>query len=242
MGARSMPDAIWVLSGWVGVTAAAGLVGAGLARGPVRWLWLASALLLMVAYDALLTRGYGYIPLDFGPSDWNWEGKTLAVALSLGVAAALGFRRSGVTLRHYRTGLPGALALSAVLVAVFTGLALYFPGEPTTADTLAFQLTMPGLDEELFYRGVLLLMLNEAFGRPLSVLGAPMGWGALVSSVAFGLTHALGYADGGFSFDATAMALTGGPALLLVWLREKTGSLLLPILLHNFANSIFHLI
>ncbi len=237
-----MPDAIWVLTGWVGGTAAAGLVCAALLRGKVRWLWFAAALVLMVAYDALLTRGYGRIPLDFGPSDWNWEGKTLAVLLSLAVAAALGFRRSGVTLRHDRTGLPGALALSAVLVALFLGLALYVPGEPTTADTLAFQLTMPGLDEELFYRGVLLVMLNEAFGRPLSVLGAPMGWGALVSSVAFGLTHALGYADGGYSFDAMAMALTGGPALLLVWLREKTGSLLLPILLHNFANSIFHLV
>ncbi|WP_374513814.1 lysostaphin resistance A-like protein [Brevundimonas sp.] len=237
-----MPDAIWVLLGWVGVTAAAELVCAVLARGRVRWLWLASALLLMVAYDALLTRGYGHIPLDFGASHWNWEGKALAVALSVGVAAVLGFRRSGVTWRHYRTGLPGALALSAVLVAVFLGLALYFPAEPADADTLPFQLTMPGLDEELFYRGVLLLMLNEAFGRPLSVLGAPMGWGALVSSVAFGLTHALGYADGGYSFDAMAMALTGGPALLLVWIREKTGSLVLPILLHNFANSIFHLV
>lgn len=237
-----MPDAIWVLLGWVGATAAAGLVCAALARGRVRWLWLTAALLLMVAYDALLTRGYGRLPVDFGPSDWNWEGKALAVALSLGVAALLGLRRSGVTLRQHRSGLRGALALSAVLVAVFTGLALYFPGEPTTADTLAFQLTMPGLDEELFYRGVLLLMLNEAFGRPLSVLGAPMGWGALVSSVAFGLTHALGYADGAFSLDALAMVLTGGPALLLVWLREKTGSLVLPILLHNFANSIFHLV
>ncbi len=242
MGARGMPDAIWVLVGWVGVTAAAGLVCAVLARGRVRWPWLASALLLMVAYDALLTRGYGHIPLDFGPSAWNWEGKALAVLSSLVVAAVLGFRRSGVTLRHDRTGLPGALALSAVLVAVFLGLALYFPGEPTTADTLAFQLTMPGLDEELFYRGVLLVMLNEAFGRPMSMLGAPMGWGAPVSSVAFGLTHALGFADGGYSFDAMAMALTGGPALLLVWLREKTGSLVLPILLHNFANSIFHLV
>jgi len=125
---------------------------------------------------------------------------------------------------------------------VFLGLALYFPTEPADADTLAFQLTMPGLDEELFYRGVLLVMLNEAFGRPLSVLGAPMGWGALVSSFAFGLTHALGYADGGFSVDATALALTGLPALLLVWIREKTGSVVLPILLHNFANSIFHLV
>lgn len=237
-----MADAIWVLSGWVGGTAAAGLLCAAMARGRVRWLWLAAALLLMVAYDALLTRGYGRIPLDFGPSDWNWEGKMLAVLLSLAVAAWLGFRRSGVTLRHYRTGWPGALALSAVLVAVYLGLALYFPTEPADADTLAFQLTMPGLDEELFYRGVLLVMLNEAFGRPLSVLGAPMGWGALVSSFAFGLTHALGYADGGFSVDATALALTGLPALLLVWIREKTGSVVLPILLHNFGNSIYHLV
>lgn len=237
-----MSDAIWVLSGWVGGTAAVGVGCAVLSRGRVRWSWLGLALLLMVAYDALLTRGYGRIPLDFGSSAWNWEGKALAVLLSLGVAAWLGLRRSGVTLRHYRTGLPGALALSAVLVAVFLGLALYFPTDAADADTLAFQLTMPGLDEELFYRGVLLVMLNEAFGRPVTILGAPMGWGALVSSFAFGLTHALGYADGGFTFDAMAMALTGGPALLLVWIREKTGSVVLPILLHNFANSIFHLV
>ena len=203
----------------------------------MRWLWFGGALALMVAYDVLLTRGYGHIPLDFGASDWNWEGKALAVLLSLAVAAWLGLRRSGVTLRQGRKGLPGALVLSALLVALFLGLALYFPGEPVDADTLAFQLTMPGLDEELFYRGVLLVMLNEAFGRPIRVLGAPMGWGALVSCVAFGLTHALGYADG-FSFDALTMALTGGPALLLVWIREKTGSVVLPILLHNFANSI----
>ena len=237
-----MPDAIWVLTGWVGVTAAAGLVCAARLRGRVRWLWFAAALVLMVAYDALLTRGYGRIPLDFGASDWNWEGKALAVLLSLGVAAALGFRRSGVTLRQDRKGLRGALALSAGLLALFLGLALYFPGEPVDGDALAFQLTMPGLDEELFYRGVLLDLLNEAFGRPLRVLGAPMGWGALVLSVAFGLTHALGYAEGAFSFDAMAMALTGAPALLLVRIREKTGSVLLPIVLHNFANSIFHLV
>ena len=233
-----MPDAIWVLLGWVGATAAAGLACAALLRGKVRWLWFGGALALMVAYDVLLTRGYGHIPLDFGASDWNWEGKALAVLLSLAAATWLGLRRSGVTLRQDRTGLPGALVLSALLVALFLGLALYFPGEAADADTLAFQLTMPGLDEELFYRGVLLLMLNEAFGRPLRVLGAPMGWGALVSSIAFGLAHALGYSDGGFSFDALAMVLTGGPALLLVWIREKTGSVLLPILLHNFANSI----
>ena len=34
------------------------------------------------------------------------------------------------------------------------------------------------------------------------------------------------------------MALTALPALIAVWLRLRTGSLLLPVLLHNFGNSI----
>lgn len=233
-----MPDAIMALAGWVGATAALGLIAALFLRGRVKWGWFGGALLLMAAYDALLTRGYGHIPLRFWPSDWNWEGKALAIALSLTVALILGARRTGLTLKQDREGLPGGLILCGALIAVFLGLALWSPNAPINADELAFQLTMPGLDEELFYRGVLLLMLNEAFARPLRILGAPMGWGALITSVAFGLAHALGYSDGGFTFDALTMALTGGPALLLVWLREKTGSLLLPVLMHNFANSI----
>lgn len=109
-------------------------------------------------------------------------------------------------------------------------------------DSLAFQLTMPGLDEELFYRGVLPVMLNEAFGKPVRVLGATMGWGAVISSLAFGLAHALGYADGAFTFDSLLMATTGVSALLLVWLKDKTGSLLLPIVMHNFGNAVFMLV
>ncbi len=31
-------------------------------------------------------------------------------------------------------------------------------------------------------------------------------------------------------------AMTGVPALLLLWLRERTGSLLMPVIGHNIAN------
>jgi len=239
-----MPDAIIAMLGWVGAVAVGGLAFAGLMKGRVRWGWLAAALLLMAVYDVALTRGYGTIPLSFGSSTWNWEGKVLAVLLSLAVASLpiIGWKRAGLTLEQDRRGLAGALVLSGLLVALFLGLALYFPGQGFDLDSLAFQLTMPGLDEELFYRGVLLLMLNEAFGKPVRILGAWMGWGAVLSSLAFGLTHALGYADGGFTFEPLLMATTGVSALLLVWLREKTGSVLLPILLHNYGNAIFMLI
>lgn len=239
-----MPDAIIAMLGWVGAVAVGGLAFAGLMKGRVRWGWLVASFLLMAAYDAVLTRGCGNIPLSFGSSNWNWEGKALAVLLSLAVASlpVIGWKRAGLTLKQDRRGLPGALVLSGLLVALFLGLALYFPGQGFDLDSLAFQLTMPGLDEELFYRGVLLLMLNEAFGKPVRILGAWMGWGAVLSSLAFGLTHALGYADGGFTFEPILMATTGVSALLLVWLREKTGSVLLPILMHNYGNTIFMLV
>ena len=142
-------------------------------------------------------------------------------------------------MRSDRRGRTGALIASGLLVLIFGGLAVWMGGEGGAVEDFAFQLTMPGLEEELFYRGVLLLMLNEAFDRPVRILGAPMGWAAIVTSLAFGLDHAFGYSADGFSFNPVTLALTGGPALILVWLREKTGSLLLPVLLHNYANVVF---
>ena len=206
--------------------------------------WLLVAALLVTINDALLTRLYGALPDLLPASDWNWQGKLLALAATLAIAAlpAFGWRRIGLTLAQHPGSLKAAMPVALLYCAFFLALAVLLPNDPPSADEIAFQLTMPGLDEELFYRGVLLLMFNEAFGRPLRVLGAQMGWGAVLTSLAFGLVHALGYDDGAFTFSAVAMATTGVSALLLVWIREKTGSLLLPVLLHNFGNAIFLLV
>jgi membrane protease YdiL (CAAX protease family) len=49
----------------------------------------------------------------------------------------------------------------------------------------------------------------------------------------------LSYSTGdGFQFDVITMALTAGPSFLAVWLRERTGSLLFPVAVHNFGNAI----
>ena len=109
-------------------------------------------------------------------------------------------------------------------------------GKPDDLETIVFQWTMPGLDEELFYRGVLLLAMNEAFAPRVNILGARIGYGGLLTSVLFGLAHGVSYGAGGFSFDPMFFALTGGPSLLLLWLREKTGSLVLSVIAHNIAN------
>lgn len=88
-----------------------------------------------------------------------------------------------------------------------------------------------------FYRGILLLALDRAFSGRKRFLGVDWGWGAVLSCLLFGMAHAFGFSQGGFSFDPVTMALTAIPSFIAVWLRLRTGSLLLPILLHNFGNS-----
>lgn len=201
--------------------------------------WLILAAVLVLINDAALTRAYGLLPDVIG-GDWNWLGKGLALVVTLAVAShpAFGWRRSGLTLQQREGSLPAALIVSALLGALFTYVALTGDDGAPGAETIAFQLTLPGLEEEPFYRGILLLALNEAFRARFRALGVEWGWGALLSSALFGMTHAFGFGDSGFSFDLMTFLMTCVPALILVWLRERTGSLLLPILLHNFGNSI----
>lgn len=201
--------------------------------------WLVIAALLVAVNDALLTFGYGWLP-DVVGGIWNWQGKLMALAATIAVAAlpAFGLRQAGLTLSHTAGSLKAAAPVAAAYCAFFVVIALLFPAEPARAEDVAFQLTMPGLEEELFYRGVLLFALDQAFQGRKRLLGVDWGWGAVLSSMLFGLTHAFGYADGAFSFDPVTMALTAIPSFIAVWLRLRTGSLLLPVLLHNFGNTL----
>lgn len=203
--------------------------------------WLLAAAGLVLLNDVLLTNAYGLVPSALPPSnEWNWQGKALALVATLAVAAlpAFGWRACGFTFRQARCGWKPTVAVSLLYVGLFLALALMLPNEPASAETLAFQLTMPGFEEELFYRGLLLLTLGRAFTGRLRLLGVEWSWGAILSCALFGMAHAFGYSNGGFQFDPVTMALTALPSLIAVWLVMRTRSVLLPVVLHNFGNAI----
>lgn len=202
--------------------------------------WLLVAALLVAVNDAMLTRFYGLMPDVFPDADWNWQGKLLALAATLAIAALpmFGWRRVGLTLRQAPGSLKAALPVLALYCAFFVAVALAFPDGPASAEDIAFQLTMPGLEEEPFYRGILLFALYQAFAGRARFLGVDWGWGAVLSCLLFGMAHAFGYSDGQFGFDPLVMAFTALPAFIGVWLALRTGSLLLPIVMHNFGNAI----
>lgn len=239
-------EAAGYMNGFIGIAGVVGLLVLaggliGLARPSLfapKWLMIAAG--LMILNDALLTRAYGLIPHLLPSSDWNWQGKILALAATLIIAAlpAFGWQRSGLTLAQAKGSLTKCLPVVIVYCLFFVVLAHFFPSDAPNRETIAFQLTMPGLEEEPFYRGILLLALDRAFLGRISFLGVEWGWGAVLSCALFGLAHAFGFSQGGFSFDPMTMALTALPSFIAVWMRLRTGSVLLPIVIHNFGNSI----
>ena len=235
-----MPDSlIATLASIVALLVLGGALGL-LKRDQFSPAWLCLAAVLVLINDFALTSGYGMLPNLFQGSNWNWQGKVLAVGSSLAVASlpAFGWARCGLTLKQNPEGRRITYSVAALLCAVFAALALFSDNEPFVRETAAFQLTMPGFDEEPYYRGTLLLALNEALRVRSKLAGVTIGWAALLTAMMFGFGHALSFGKGAFAFDWMTMLVTGGPALLLVWFRERTGSLVLPIFLHNFANSI----
>ena len=175
---------------------------------------------------------------------WNWQGKVLEagfpVLLALALPAAFGAKRMGLGLpvskRSWRdTAITCALYL-VVGVPLILLMGAHF-GLTAGAPTYAYEATMPGLGEEIMYRGVMLMLLNEAFGRPWKFAGIQFGWGFIIVSALFGFLHGM---------DAPSMekiqivwsgmifpALTG---IVLAWLRERTGSVWPGVLFHNFVN------
>lgn len=231
------------IGGQLGVVTVFALVGAGLFKGGFRWGWFLAALGLYVLYDGLLTRCFFSIPSWPADANWNWLGKVMSFAGMLLIASlpVFGFRKVGISFEQrssFRTPL--------IVFLLLMGLIAYFAATDSTGradlETIAFQWTMPSFDEELFYRGVLLVAMNEAFPKRVSVLGAPIGYGGLLTSLLFGLAHGMSYASSGFELDAMTILVTGGPSLLLLWFRERTGSLVLPVLGHSASNGLFTIV
>lgn len=167
---------------------------------------------------------------------WNWSGEVLALCGVLVVAqilvarAGFSWQEMGVTLRQ-RAGSwsPGLLVLLAVVGANLVLLLTFatFRLQHVPAETWLYQASMPGLVEETVFRGVLLALADRLIAPRWSVGGARLGWGGVLVTLVFVGLH-------GFS----AHVLTGvlPAALLYLWLRARTGSLVLPIVAHNAWN------
>ncbi|RME51968.1 CPBP family intramembrane metalloprotease [Candidatus Woesearchaeota archaeon] len=116
-------------------------------------------------------------------------------------------------------------------------------GNEYDAEELLYQALMPGADEEPVFRGLLLYLVSRAVisGR-FDVLGSRFNVAGLAVTAVFGLAHSLSYNGHTWHFSFTTLLVTGLYGAIFLWFRERTGSLVFPVVAHNTVNFVGQLI
>ena len=184
----------------------------------------------------LVLPAYGK-PFSFIESRWNWDGKIYAIIF--GIFCYFVFKKYLVTNNFFTfkqepksNRITWIVTFSVILVM---SLIYYFIATSDfNVQTLAFQLLMPALDEEMIFRGIFLGLLLTALPGKVLFLGNPA---VFVTGILFGLMHALTLSkDYNIEFETLSFFHTGLGGWVFGWLAYKSRSILKPILCHGGTN------
>ena len=196
---------------------------------------------VVLAVLILCSRWAHGLPRVFGTElDWNWQGKTVELLWLAALFLALwpwARDEAGLGLR-LRPGSRPAVWVVVGIFAAFALLSLWYladagaPPAPVDTERLLFNVGHPNLVEELLVHGAMLAVLDRVCGTPWRFLGAPVGWGLVLTSLWFGLWHGFVLTGEGFVVDPVAIVSTGIAALMIGWVRLRSGSVWLAFAAH----------
>ena len=228
------------------IAALAMLVALPAIAGPRRWYIPLVGMVAFLGEFTTVWPSFRGSPLALIGGNWNWSGKLADLVMLLLIAgmfiAVRLFTRGeiGLTFKQ-RSGTGKVVAFFVLPLLVVYGVLVWklADHEAFSLQTFAFELTMPGFTEELMFRGLLLALFDRMFAPARTLFGAPIGYGALATAFMFGAVHVV-FVGRSLHPEFTVMAgigpFVGG--LILAWLRSRTGSLVVPILSHNIANTL----
>jgi membrane protease YdiL (CAAX protease family) len=161
------------------------------------------------------------------PRTWRAWGRGVRDAL---LVCAVVFPVFLTAFAAYAQLLPELPAGVARALAPYAGTPRFAPRLPDRFLLLCLvQLLVVALPEELFYRGWMqTAWARSAPGRGVTVLGARLGAGFLWTQLLFAVGHLVVLQPWRLG--------TFFPALLFGWLRERTGSIAAPVVLHALSN------
>ncbi len=166
--------------------------------------------------------------------DWEkWSGALILAPVKLGLLFVM-----AALLRKQPT-LGNGVTLCALLLFAVTPLSA---GTITGKNIIGFfyHFIFVGFGEEILFRGYFQSRLNIAFGRPFRFLGVKWGWGIIIVSLIFGFAHVLNPYNpflGRFGLCWPYGFWTFFSGLMFGYLREKTGSIVTPALIHGIPNA-----
>ena len=184
-----------------------------------------------------------YLKLEFLNLNWNWSGLflTLVLALIFVLYHKKQIREDiGFTTKFNKKSLKlGILIFLGILLFDFIFKMIIFPkGGEFNLEQFMFQATMPGISEEIVYRGILLWILSKAFVPVKEIKGIMFGWGFIIITFTFAMVHGVALTDTmEIKVDyITIVYITLITSLSLGILRKFSGNLILPTIGHNVVN------
>ncbi len=191
----------------------------------------------------LQASGKQLIDLDL---KFNWAGKILSLILGLIIIFSvskeerikIGFTSKINSKSNLKFGL--FVFFGFTFFDIIFKLILFPKGGNFDLETFLFQATMPGLTEEILFRGISLWLLEKAFAPTWNYRGVKFGWAFVIVTVLFGVSHgAVLDQDLHLKFDVMTMVyLTLISSFSVGLLRNFSGNLIYSILGHNTINLI----
>ncbi len=203
-------------------------------------------LLVFVLYF-VVNRCLLHLPFEYQNAwiikgDWNWSGKIYAVlgsAVFLLVYRKFKMTDYYLTFKQERIFLKTGYIIIGILLLIGSIISfLYSPKMEWDWETILFQLTMPGIDEEIAFRGIMLGLLTKVLEPKIKVGRINIGNSAiLITALLFGFAHGL-FITESFNIELRLYPLirTFIMGLIWGWITIKSGSILLALISHNLGN------
>jgi membrane protease YdiL (CAAX protease family) len=202
-------------------------------------------LLLFVASLVVLNLALDELPLlgVFQHLHWKWQECFLSTAwpfLLIALVPGISLASIGVTSRFRPGWLKPSIVAGLLALAVPAVFFILGARKKLDAGSWAFLLTMPGLAEELVFRGVFQSLLNRVFGKPWRLADAEFGWGLIISNILFAGANGLVAVDSQLHAHIVLPAAIAPFTMGLVsgWIRERTDTVWPSAFGHNLSNTV----
>lgn len=190
---------------------------------------------LDIAAKCFFPVAISWLPLAFGLDEKAWSGALPLAVIQVGLLFVL-----ALILR--KKTLPLEAKAATTLILILPSLA--GSGQQVILKAIVaflFYALFVGFGEEILFRGYMQSHLNEVFGKPYQFYGVAFGWGVIITAVFFGFMH----------IGIFRLILGVNPQVTLAWgfwtifgglvfgyVREKSGGILAPALLHGLPQAI----
>lgn len=176
--------------------------------------------------------------LHFRNFEMPWESRFFSIIT--GILCFLLFRKHFANSNYFKIKQEKKYLRKIFIVSIITIIGyliiFYFRGDPKKFNTeeLLFLSTVIGIEEEIFFRGLLLGLLMSCLDEKMLFIKYPA---IVISAIYFGLWH------GSFlNFDYIGIITNCCYGYIVGWITIKSRSIIIPVIVHNLINFLGYLL